>query len=151
GIVEGDDADAVRGGLEDLAVGKGGFVVGNVEHRGLLSSGVGRRERADIGAGEGRPRLYSSPPFGNAGMVLFGYLLRHDLLIDPLDEGTRRDIGDRIGLADQPAGAFQRLFHAVEQLMSEFVPRGLTLLLGIGLARDAEPCLLALLARYALQ
>src|SRR5690349_24857597 len=78
-------------------------------------------------------------------MVLFGYLLRHDLLIDPLDEGNGGDIGDRIGLADQPARRFQRLFHAIEQLMGQLVPSRLALLLGIGLSGNAEPRLLALL------
>src|ERR1700761_7105769 len=67
-------------------------------------------EGTDICAREGRARLYLSPPFRHAGMVLFGYLIRRDLFIDPLDERNRRDIGDRKGLADQPAGGRQCLF-----------------------------------------
>src|SRR5262249_3233320 len=103
-----------------------------------LSLGVGRGERADIGAGKGRPRLYPSPPFGDARMVLFGYLIRRNLLVDALDEGNGGDIGDRIGFSDQPAGRAERRFHLAEQL-HELRPCRITLFFGVGLARHAEP------------
>src|SRR3984893_11885450 len=62
------------------------------------------QEGADIRPRERRSRLYFSPPFGDAGMFLCGYLIGCNFLVDPLHEGDRRDIRDRIGLADQPAG-----------------------------------------------
>ena len=63
-------------------------------------------EWAEIRPREGRPRLQFSPPFRDVGMFLFGYFIRRDFLIDPLDERDCRNIGNRIAVADEPAGRF---------------------------------------------
>src|ERR1035438_7047459 len=82
----------------------------------LKNKGSGREEWTEIRSRESRPRLYVSPPFGDAGMILRFHLLGRDLLVDPLCERHRRDIGDRIGLADQPAGGRKRFLHLVQEL-----------------------------------
>jgi len=56
-----------------------------------LRSGV--EEGADLRSREGRPRLYFSPPFGDAGMFICGHLMRGDFLVDPFHERHRCDIG----------------------------------------------------------
>src|ERR1700680_672937 len=108
-------------------------------------------ERIEFRAREGRPRLYSSPPFGDAGMFLRGYFIGCDFLVDPFDERHRGDVGDRIGVADQPAGRFQRILHPVQQLLHQFGPRRAAFFLGIGLARHPQPGFLTLLARDVLE
>ena len=100
--------------------------------------------------GVGRPRLQSSPPRRDAWMFLFGHLIRRDFLVDALHEGGRGDVGDRIGLADQPAGRLQRFFHLVQQ-HDQSGPRRVALFLGVGFARGAQPGLLPLLARDVLE
>src|SRR5450631_2967334 len=104
----------------------------------LKDKGSGSQEWTEIRPRESRPRLYVSPPLRDAGMIFRLHLLGRDLLIDPLCERHRRDIGDRIGLADQPAGGRERLFHLVQQL-HQFGPRRVALFLGVGLARHPQP------------
>ena len=78
GVVEGDDADAVADALQDLAVGIRFFVVfGNVEHgccfrmlKRIDRGSDGGDEGVEFRTCEGRPGLYFSPPFADAGMFL---------------------------------------------------------------------------------
>jgi hypothetical protein len=84
-------------------------------------------------------------------MFLGRHLIGRDFLVDPLDERGRGDIGDRIGLADQPAGGFQRLFHPVQQLCGQLVAGRAALFLGVGPARHPQPGFLAFLARNVLE
>src|SRR6476660_9481270 len=76
-------------------------------------------------------------------MFLRAHLIGGDLLVDPFDERRGRNIGNRIGLAGQPAGGFERLFHLVEQ-HHQFGARGVALFLGIGFSGHPQPGFLAL-------
>ena len=109
------------------------------------------QKRADLCPREGRPRLYRLPPVGHAGMFPCRHLVRRDFLVDPLDEGHGCDIGDRIALADQPAGRLSASSMRSSSNCYQLGPRVVALFLGVGLARDAQPGLLPLLARDVLQ
>ncbi len=84
-------------------------------------------------------------------MFLGGHFIGGDFLVDSFGERHRCDIGDGIGLADQPAGGLQGLLHPVQQQGHQSGPGGVAFFLGIGLARHPQPGFLALLAGDFLQ